>query len=87
MSVIIPNKDAVDSLDVCVRSIFEKTDYKNFEILIVENNSEKPETFAYYERIQKQRENVRVIRWKEGFNYSASTTLPFARQRGSIFYS
>ena len=82
VSVIIPNKDAVDSLDVCVRSIFEKTDYKNFEILIVENNSEKPETFAYYERIQKQRENVRVIRWKEGFNYSAINNFAVRQAKG-----
>ena len=61
VSILIPNKDQVDSLDKCLRSIEEKTDYHNYEIVIIENNSEKEETFRYYEKISS--EKIRVIRW------------------------
>lgn len=51
VSVIIPNKDHIGELDACVRSIIEKSAYREFEVVIVENNSEDDGTFAYYERI------------------------------------
>ena len=70
VSVIIPNKDCADVLARCIDSIVQKTAYANFEILIVENNSTEPETFAYYERVAAQYDCVRVLTWHEGFNYS-----------------
>lgn len=71
VSVIIPNKDHHLDLDLCIRSIEEKATYKNVEFVIVENNSEKQETFDYYERIQKEFSNVHVVKWEREFNYAA----------------
>lgn len=71
VSVIIPNKDHTGDLDVCMRSLLEKGTYKNLEFIVVENNSIESETFAYYDRIQKEFPRIRVITWKQGFNYSA----------------
>lgn len=71
VSIIIPNKDHRELLDACVQSIFAKTDYCDYEVLIVENNSEEPETFAYYEKMKREHENFRVVTWEGGFNYSA----------------
>lgn len=71
VSIIIPNKDHIDDLKLCVDSIVGKSTYKNYEILIVENNSTEKETFAYYENLSKLKEKVRVITWKSGFNYAA----------------
>ncbi|MDD6074827.1 MAG: glycosyltransferase family 2 protein [Clostridium sp.] len=71
VSVIIPNKDHRQDLDVCLRAIEERATYRNVEFVIVENNSTDPETFAYYEKIQKKFDNVRVVRWEREFNYSA----------------
>ncbi|MDO4490408.1 MAG: glycosyltransferase family 2 protein [Lachnospiraceae bacterium] len=71
ISVIIPNKDHIDDLDKCLKSIYEVTTYKNFEIVIVENNSTEKETFSYYEQIQNLHSNIRVITWKDEFNYAA----------------
>ena len=71
VSVIIPNKDHRQDLDLCIRSISERATYKNLEFIVVENNSTEPETFAYYEKIQKEFPNVRVVRWEREFNYSA----------------
>ena len=71
VSVIIPNKDHTEDLDKAIRSMIEKGTWKNLEFIIVENNSEKKETFEYYDRIQKEYEHVKVVYYKGGFNYSA----------------
>ena len=70
VSIIIPNKDQKEILERCIESIIQKTDYKNNEIIIVENNSTTNEIFEYYKTIE-QRENIRVVIWKDKFNYSA----------------
>ena len=71
VSVIIPNKDHRQDLDLCIRSIMEKASYRNLEFVVVENNSQEPETFVYYEKLQKEFSNVRVVKWEREFNYSA----------------
>ena len=53
VSVIIPNKDHTQDLDTCIRSLFEKSSYRNIEIIIVENNSEEAKTFSYYEEYRR----------------------------------
>ena len=45
ISIVIPNKDHVDDLDKCIQSILTKSIYKNYEFVIVENNSEETEDF------------------------------------------
>lgn len=69
ISIIIPNKDHIDDLKVCMESIHEKSTYRNFEFIVVENNSTEDETFAYYEEIKKW-ENVTVLYYEDVFNYS-----------------
>lgn len=69
ISILIPNKDHIDDLRRCIDSIKERTTYDNYEIIVIENNSEKPETFAYYKTIEEQ-ENITVVTYKGEFNYS-----------------
>lgn len=71
VSVIIPNKDHIQDLEVCMASLRDKADYDNLEFIIIENNSTDEKTFAYYEEIQKKYDNVKVVRWEREFNYSA----------------
>lgn len=72
VSIIIPSKDHIEDLDLCINSIISKSTYKNFEIIVIENNSTEKETFEYYEDIQKKYSYVKVVFWKERvFNYSA----------------
>lgn len=71
ISVIIPNKDHTDDLDICLKSLYEKSSYKNFEVIIVENNSTEKETFEYYEAIAQKHGNIKIVKWEDNFNYSA----------------
>lgn len=72
VSVIIPNKDHIEELRKCISSLEEKNAYENLEIIIVENNSEKEETFAYYKELEENNPRVKVVFWEEKeFNYSA----------------
>lgn len=71
ISIVIPNKDHTKDLDVCIRSIYKNSSYRNFEIIVVENNSTEKETFSYYDSIQSEFENVKVVVWDGIFNYSA----------------
>ena len=70
VSVVIPNKDHTDDLDKAIRSLM-KGNYKNLEFVVVENNSTLDKTWKYYEDIQKEFPNVKVVRFEEkGFNFS-----------------
>ena len=67
ISVIIPNKDEKETLKACIESIREKTEYSNYEILIIENNSTTEEIFQYYKELSAD-PRIRLLRWKKEFN-------------------
>ena len=70
VSIIIPNKDNSEMLRKCLSSVIQKSTYKNYEIIIVENNSIEDATFAFYEELKKYK-NINIVYWKEqGFNFS-----------------
>lgn len=69
VSVIIPNKDSAGDLRKCIDSVFA-ADYKNVEIIVVENNSTTEKIRALYEKLSEN-EKIRVVKYEEsGFNYS-----------------
>lgn len=70
VSIIIPNKDHLEDLQRCIDSIVSKSTYTNYEILIVENNSESESIFDYYGELEKTHSKVKVVRYKGLFNYS-----------------
>ncbi|MDO4343699.1 MAG: glycosyltransferase family 2 protein [Eubacteriales bacterium] len=82
VSVIIPNKDHREDLDKCLQSVWQKSSYENIEFVIVENNSTEQETFAYYDQVQREHANVRVIYWKDEFNYSLINNFGAEEARG-----
>lgn len=81
VSILIPNKDQRETLETCIRSIREKTTYKNYEILIIENNSVEETTFAYYKCLAADPQ-IRLLRWKDGFNYSAINNYAARKAEG-----
>ncbi len=81
VSIIIPNKDEKETLKACIQSIREKTEYSNYEIIIVENNSTTEEIFQYYKELSKD-PKIRLIRWKKEFNYSAINNYGVRHAKG-----
>lgn len=81
VSIIIPNKDETETLRACIESIREKTEYTNYEILIVENNSTTDEIFRYYKELSND-PKIRLLRWKKEFNYSAINNYAVRQAKG-----
>ncbi len=84
VSIIIPNKDEKDTLKNCIDSILNKTTYENYEIVVVENNSETEEILTYYQELEKN-EKIKVVYDKEeGFNYSRVINLGVKNSDGEF---
>ena len=69
VSILIPTKDQVTVLRRCIESLLEKTTYKNYEIILIENNSVEEETFKYYDEVARN-ERIRLIVWEGMWNYA-----------------
>lgn len=72
ISIIIANRNHTEDLRRCISSIIEKSTYENYEIVVVENNSEEAETFSYYKELSEN-PKIKVVTYesKGAFNYSA----------------
>ncbi|MDE7332927.1 MAG: glycosyltransferase family 2 protein [Lachnospiraceae bacterium] len=81
ISIVIANKDHAADLKRCITSIFEKSTYENFEVIVVENNSTEKETFDYYQELEEN-EKVQIVTYEGTFNYSAVNNLGASRARG-----
>ena len=71
VSILIPNKDHTDDLETCLHSIYARTNYDNYEVIVIENNSADPATFEYYKTLPQRYEGCRVVTYRGGFNFSA----------------
>lgn len=81
ISIIIPNKDHIEDLQKIMNSIDEKSTYRNYEFVIVENNSTEEETFAFYKEIEN-RVNVQVLYYDGSFNYSKINNFGVSKAKG-----
>jgi GT2 family glycosyltransferase len=68
VSIVIPTRDRVDLLKTCLDSIFSRTSYANYEVLVVDNGSVEPESTVYLESLQNSR--VTLLHDDAPFNYS-----------------
>jgi O-antigen biosynthesis protein len=70
VTIIIPTKDKVDFLQVCIESIRKHTTHPRYEILVISNNSEQEETYTYLEAAVRDK-ILRFLRYDVPFNYAA----------------
>jgi glycosyltransferase involved in cell wall biosynthesis len=85
VSLIIPTRNALKLVRQAVQSIFAKTDYPNFEIIIVDNESDDPETLTYLDGIRKgANPRLRVLPYHAPFNYSAINNFAVREAQGVI---
>jgi glycosyltransferase involved in cell wall biosynthesis len=83
VSLIIPTRNQVGLLRQCIESIVDKTTYKNYEILVVDNQSDEADTLEYFEVISRAK-NIRVLPYDKPFNYSAINNFAVKEAKGDI---
>lgn len=84
VSIIIPTRDYADITERCLQSIYEKTTYKNFEILLVNNRSVEEKTVKLFEKYSQKYSNFRVIDANMDFNYSKINNLAVSYAKGEV---
>ena len=82
-SIIIPFKDQVEITKKCVESILELTEYSNYEIILINNNSIEDKTETYIKKI-KENVMVRVFNYSKPFNYSKINNFAVDKARGNV---
>lgn len=85
ISILIPNKDHIADLRKCIGAIEQKSDYRNFEYVVIENNSQEPQTFEEYEALMRENPKVRVVRYEGSFNFSDINNFGAAHAKGEYF--
>ncbi|AMK11054.1 GT2 family glycosyltransferase [Pseudodesulfovibrio indicus] len=83
VSVIIPTRDRRELVQTCIDSLRAKTDYADYEILIVDNGSREPDTLDYLSGLERDGA-ARVLRADMPFNYSRLNNLAAAEAKGSV---
>ena len=84
VTLIIPTRNKVDLLRVCLSSILKKTTYPNYDIIIIDNNSDCDATLSYFNLLKKTYKNVKIIPYKKEFNYSAINNFAVKHTRSEI---
>lgn len=82
ISVIIPTKDGLEMLEPCIKSILAQAKQAHFEILIVNNNSEKQETLDYFKAIAS--EQIQILDYPHPFNFAAINNFAVKQARGEV---
>lgn len=83
VSIIIPTRNKYTLLSKCINSIFEKTTYKNYEILVVNNGSNGPRILKYFEKI-KNHDKIKILDYDKPFNYSSINNYAVKHASGEI---
>jgi GT2 family glycosyltransferase len=83
VSIIIPSKNSYKTLRTLIESLFEKTNYKNFEVVLVDNNSKDSNVLSYYSKITKEYP-IQIIPFNEKFNYSKAINIGASISKSEI---
>jgi len=83
VSLIVPTRDRPELLRGCVESLLSRTDYPDFELLLVDNGSREPEALALLAEYER-RGRVRVLRDDSPFNYSSLNNRAAREATGSV---
>lgn len=84
VSLIIPTRNNKTILEIAVDSILNSTEYENFELLIVDNQSNCVETLEYLEYLSKNYSNIKIIEYDQPFNYSAINNYAVSQAQGTL---
>lgn len=82
ISILIPTKDYAQILDKCLKSIYTKTEYKNYEVIVLNNSSVEEKTYELFRKYKKNHENFRVIDVDMEFNYAKINNIGVSSAKG-----
>ncbi|BCX87974.1 O-antigen biosynthesis protein [Methylomarinovum tepidoasis] len=83
VSLIIPTRDGYELLSRCVETLVEKTEYPDYEVIVVDNRSQDPQSLAYLDELSR-RQGFQVLRYDEPFNFSAINNFAVRHAQGEI---
>ncbi|WP_240612724.1 glycosyltransferase family 2 protein [Alteromonas flava] len=84
VSIIIPTRNGRELVETCIQSILSKTSYSNYEILLIDNQSDDIESIEYFNQLAAQEAKVRLIQYPFVFNYSAINNFAVKQAHGSV---
>ena len=84
VSIIVPTKDKPELLRDCVEGILQRSAWQNYEVIIVDNNSEQRETFALFEELSVRDARVRIVTMPVPFNWSRINNRAVNEARGDV---
>ncbi len=84
VSLIIPTKNGYDILKTCISSIINKTTYKNYEILIVDNQTTDVKTLKYLNKLTSSYRHIKTLEYDQPFNYSDINNIAVKHAKGQI---
>lgn len=81
VSIIVPTRNKKEVLEVCVKSVLQKTSYTNYELVIVDNQSNEPETLAYFKELKKS-PKITILSYDKPFNFAAINNFAAKKVKG-----
>ena len=84
IAVVIPTKNNIRLLSICLSSLIKRTNYQNFTIHIVDNNSDDPETLNYYQQLKSSESRIKIHPYRAEFNYSQANNLGAAQSESKL---
>jgi GT2 family glycosyltransferase len=83
VSIIIPTRNGFELLNRCLESIYQKTIYRNYELIVVDNQSDDPKLLDYLAQLERER-RIRILRYDAPFNYAALSNFAVQKTDGEI---
>ena len=83
VSIIIPTHNMLNHLEACIESLLNKTTYQNYEVIVIDNQSDDKETLNYLNKITIKR-NIRLLKHPHPFNFSAINNFAAQQARGDM---
>ena len=83
VTLIVPTRDKVELLSQCINSLLARTEYPDFNVIIVNNRSCEAETLAYFASLERN-SRVKILAFDREFNYSAINNFAIGQARGNV---
>jgi len=84
VTLIVPTRDGYTILSKCINSILKKTMYKNYEIIIIDNQTTELRTLEYFDDLIKRHQHIRILQYDKAFNYSAINNFAVSHAKGEL---